>query len=83
MFTFSIEADLNWLVQGGQLCRAFPYSKVSLAPALKTYFQLTFSLDDLPIVGNLRLDGERRGQRLLGDDRRRRRRQYRLLGDRR
>ncbi len=30
MFTFSIGANLNWLVQGGQVYWAFPYGKVSV-----------------------------------------------------
>ena len=46
---------------------------------------LTFAFDDLPVLGDLRLDAEGGGRRLLGDNgrrrRRRQRRQHRLLGD--
>ena len=47
----------------------------------------TFTFDDLPVVGNLRLDVECHGRRLLCDDgrrgngQRRRRRYHRLLGE--
>ncbi len=46
MFALSKAADLNWLVQGGQLYWAFPFSKVSV-PKLFTVYIL------VPWIGSL------------------------------